>query len=379
MKTIIYPYVVITSYVSSTITQSQGVWRTLNTPFFKTIGGDMSYYPLYRDAEAIYMDVYGNPIEDLLKYLGAAGFNTIKCRLYVAPSKEESYDCQDLEYVVRFAKEIKGRGFDFLLDLHYSDRWSDEQSQVKPNCWDELLSDELPIQIYDYTRNVLERLRREEVMPDFVQLGNEVSYGLLWDDARVSTGSSEYNNSRQWIQFAEVLKAASAAVRDVCEEDCRIILHSGRTADAGSALEFYRNLLKLNVDFDIIGLSYLPFWHGTLEQVDATVESLAHHFGAKEILFVEVAYPYHPAGFPVNSPYTQIYPASPDGQAHFLRDFITRIARHPQVTGFLYWFPEESYSPNRVVHPPLHRGLFNNKSGHALPALEVVKSLKIKR
>lgn len=77
-------------------------------------------------------------------------------------------------------KRIKAAGFQFMLDIHYSDTWADPGKQWTPEAWASLDDDALAKKVYDYTVEVLTQLKNAGAEPDFVQTGNEISYGMLW-------------------------------------------------------------------------------------------------------------------------------------------------------------------------------------------------------
>jgi arabinogalactan endo-1,4-beta-galactosidase len=170
-----------------------------------------------------------------------------------------------------------------------------------------------------------------------------------------------------------MLAEASRACREICP-GAKIIIHTDRSGDAETLRRYYLRLESANMDYDIIGLSYYPFWHGTFTDVSSALTLIGHLFPQKEIMFVEVAYPYNEWGYPSDSKYPALYPATPQGQADFTKAFIAFLGSYPQVTGLFWWFAEETYSPGKKIHPDMHRGLFHNRTGKALPALDELKT-----
>lgn len=127
--------------------------RQICTPHFKYIGGDLSLYPLYRESGGVYIDENNQSILDLFHFCADNGFNTIRCYLLVNPSNDY-LDCQNLDYVLKFAKEIKSQGFYFYLSIHCSDKHADSTRQDKPLKWSDLSLDELQNEIYIYTKKI---------------------------------------------------------------------------------------------------------------------------------------------------------------------------------------------------------------------------------
>ena len=161
----------------------------------KYVGGDISVLQSYEDHNVSYYDNAGNKIDDVLKYLKSesVGWNALRVRLFVNPNKTapnkntgqidgttDAQVCQDIDYVVRLGKRVKEEGFAFMLDFHYSDTWADPSNQWTPKAWLTLNDTQLEQKVYDYTTECLQTLNEANATPDFIQIGNEVSYGMLW-------------------------------------------------------------------------------------------------------------------------------------------------------------------------------------------------------
>ena len=348
------------------------------------LGGDISVLQSYEDNKVPYYDQQGNLIPDVLKYMKGeqVGWNAQRVRLFVNPQQKDpdgSKDaqvCQNLDYVVRLCKRIKQEGFALLLDFHYSDTWADPANQWIPQEWAGLSEIELQAKVYQYTKECLQRLVDEGATPDFVQPGNEISYGMLWSTYANRNDRSNrcfYNSSQEsWNRFVNLLGQATKAIREVCP-DAGIVLHTERSGNLDSLKDIYGRLSK--VDYDIIGLSYYPFWHGSLETLSKSLDGLAEEFPDKQVHMVEVAYHYQ---WPPQSEFdfSSIWPISPDGQAAYTRDLVKELKKHENVTGLYWWFPEENGNgPNSAVLTNwVNRGLWDNESHRALPALYELKA-----
>jgi arabinogalactan endo-1,4-beta-galactosidase len=248
------------------------------------------------------------------------------------------------------AQRVKALGTGLLLDLHYSDTWADPGQQAKPAAWASLSFDELTMAVQDYTRDVITSLKNQGTLPDIVQIGNEITQGFLWDDGRVG-GGFEGN----WPRFAALLNAATAGVGDGLDagQSVRIMLHIDRGGDNAACRWFFDNVVSHGVDFDIIGLSFYPWWHGTLDALERNLDDLAPRYG-KELLVVETAYPWtlgwlddtpNLVGLP--SQLHAGFPASVGGQRRFLCH-LTNIVHHvPQEkgVGLVYWAPDWISAP----------------------------------
>ena len=229
------------------------------------VGGDISLLPEYEKAGAIYKDFKGEPIADLLPFLKNNGMNAMRVRLFVNPEDYKGNDadpnaCQDLEYIIPLCKRIKDEGFSLLLDFHYSDTWADPAKQWTPESWKNLTDDQLYVKIYDYTKETLQTLKGNGITPDFIQPGNEISFGMLWGEY----GSPEkelkktfMGSDANWNRLGKLLNQAIRACKEECP-DAEIVIHTERVADVAVQKNFYDWMDKLNVEYDIIGLSYYP-------------------------------------------------------------------------------------------------------------------------
>ena len=347
------------------------------------LGGDISVLQSYEDNKVPYYDQQGNLIPDVLKYMKSeqVGWNAQRVRLFVNPQQKnpdgskDAQVCQDLDYVVRLCKRIKQEGFSLLLDFHYSDTWADPSNQWIPQEWAGLNEIELQAKVYQYTKDCLQRLVDEGATPDFVQPGNEISYGMLWSTYASRNDRSNrcfYDSSQEsWNRFVNLLGQATKAIREVCP-DAGIVLHTERSGNLDSLKDIYGRLSA--VDYDIIGLSYYPFWHNSLDVLSESLSGLAEAFPDKQVHMVEVAYHYQ---WPPQSEFdfSSIWPINPEGQAAYTRDLIKELKKHENVTGLYWWFPEENGNgPNSAVLTNwVNRGLWDNESHRALPALYELK------
>ena len=347
------------------------------------LGGDVSVLQSYQDKGVAYYDGRGGQIPDVLEYLKGddVGWNALRVRLFVDPvrkdadGKTDAQVCQDLDYVVRLCKKIKSEGFALLLDFHYSDTWADPANQWIPKAWASLSEDQLQAKVYDYTKECLQRLKAEGATPDFIQPGNEISYGMLWSANvdRTSRMNRCYSDSPQenWTRFIRFLQQATKACREVCP-DAKIILHTERAGQPNVLSDIYKRLS--DVDYDQIGLSYYPFWHNSLQVLSQSLNTLAASFPDKKVQIVETAYYYQwPQG--IEYDFSDRWPYTPAGQAAFAKDLVSELKKHPNVNGLYWWFPEENGNgpASSVLTGWINRGLWDNESHRALPGLYVLK------
>ena len=338
----------------------------------KYVGGDISMLPKYEQQKATYLDKDGKAIADVLTFLKEQGWNTIRVRLFVDPSKSgDKAVCQDLDYVKALGKRIKDAGLYFMLDFHYSDTWADPEHQTIPALF---VSVNTPAYnyIYDYTKEALQALVAYGATPDLIQTGNEISFGMLWDGCKVSANDAwnAYLDTN-WDHFATALKNASRACREVCPQ-AKIIIHTEQCANNPTLdVAFFKRIKQHEVDYDIIGTSYYPYFKGELSNLDKGLTQLETNFPEKQIQVVETGYPskYEVKGTTFDD--TKTYPYSHEGQRKYTADLITILKKHNQVNGLNWWYAEANAKgcTGDLKEGWYDASLFDNETGRALPAL----------
>lgn len=333
------------------------------TDFIK--GADISYLPQLEDSGAVFKE---NEVpRDFLQILKSHGVNYIRLRIWLNPP--DGYN--NLEHVEKMALRLKTLGFGFLLDFHYSDTWADPGKQYKPALWKNLSFQDLQYSLRYYTKYVIQELKKQNTLPDIVQIGNEVTNGFLWDDGKID------GSTAQWEKFSTLVKEAIAGVRDAVDstDKVKIMIHIDTGGDAAKSLWFFNNLITQNVSFDIIGLSYYPFWSGPLVNLSNTLDQLADTFH-KNIIVVETAYPWTLQGNDSQNNFVwnqnQLlsgYPATVDGQYKYLADLISLITNTDggSGVGFFYWEPDDISLP-RIATSWENLTLFDF-NGNALSSL----------
>ena len=355
----------------------------------RVLGADLSLLPAYEDAGTEYYPMNGAAaIPDVISYVkDEAGMNAVRVRLFVGPDGSDPSVCQNLEYVKKLGKRIKDAGMKFLLDFHYSDTWADPQSQIIPASWYDLeeikdldnLNDGTVWELVNnYTTACLKELVNYGAYPDYVQIGNEISYGMLWrkEYDKVYPKLAQSDRDWQWKRLAQILDAGSRAVRAETPK-AKIIIHTERIAESDATVNFYTYMDNLNVDYDIIGLSYYPFYHGDLVQLKKTLDDLQTAFPTREVHIVETAYFYSNYAADATYDLTGTWPATAAGQQAYVDDLVSELWKHPNVTGLYWWFAEENGNGSRtknVLNTWLNRGLWNNSTHRALPALYKMKA-----
>lgn len=335
----------------------------------------------------------------LLEILKAYGANSVRLRLWNDPYSESGVPygagTNDLAVTLELGRRALDMGYGFLLDLHYSDFWADPGKQRVPKAWRGMDGPELEQAVYRFTRQTLLDMKEKDVFPTMIQVGNELSNGLLWP----------YGKRPAYDHIAGLLNAGIRAVRSV-EPDLPVMLHLDNGGNNALYREWFDAFMERGEEFEVIGLSYYPFWHGTLGQLEDNMQDLAVRYG-KALNVAEVStghtlrdyaeYEKLPpqkrkgmASKPELAAKVE-YPMTPEGQSDFMQDFMTRIARVPGCQGFYYWEPgwlpvpgsgwagEEALAYIEEKGPGgnewANQALFDY-DGHALKALETIRDFE---
>ena len=343
----------------------------------KYVGGDLSVLLKYEEQKATYLDKDGKAIADVLAFVKEQGWNTVRVRLFADPSKDTDKNvCQDIEYVKSLGKRIKAAGLCFMLDFHYSDTWADPEHQATPLEWGKINTPAFEY-IYTYTKTNLEALVAAAATPDFIQIGNEISFGMLWDGCKVSANSNwtAYEDTN-WDHFSTALKNASKACREVCPE-AKIVIHTEQCANNPTLdVAFFKRIQQYDIDYDIIGTSYYPYFKGPLANLDKGLSELEKNFPDKQIQLVETGYPSKWEVEGSTYDYTKTYPYSHEGQRQYAADLIATLKKHPQVNGLSWWYAEANAKgcTGSLAEGWYNASLFDNETGRALPALYELKA-----
>jgi arabinogalactan endo-1,4-beta-galactosidase len=281
--------------------------------------------------------------KDCVEILRECGFNYIRLKVWNNPglplSDPAGYNSK--KYVMEMAQRVKKLGFKLLINFHYSDFWADPNKQVKPAAWRNLSFAMLKKAVFDFTKDVCASLAGNGVAPDMVQIGNEVDNGMLWDDGRLD------GSDKQWNQFAELLKSGIQGVKESIPEDlkAKIMIHKADGCNNTQARYFFDNLLRRDVQFDCIGFSFYPFFHGTFKALKENLNQIAVTY-KKDIIVVETAWGWTMEkgdGYPhlINTSHPLNLPFSVDGQIRFLKHLYKVIKGIPyqRGKGFFYWEP----------------------------------------
>ena len=344
----------------------------------RLVGGDISMLTKYEQNGAIYKDRNGNTISNILPYFGEQGWNAMRVRLFVNPENASASDkkegvIQDLNYVKALGKRIKDAGYALVLDLHYSDSWADPGKQTVPAAWPQNDVEALKDSVYNYTKRVLQEMIAAGARPDFIQLGNEITGGMLWPTGQVyPTGGAPAGGS--WENFAAYQQRASQAVREI-SPDTKIILHV-EMHNVNQPGSFFANCNNYGIDYDVMGLSYYSAYHGDFSKLNTVLNNM-EAASSKPIMIMECGYGYAWALPGTNYNLANIYPYSNEGQKNFTIDMIAALKQHSQVKGLFWWWPEANeYGipwQNQITTNWWNGSLFNNNNGIAQDALYEMK------
>lgn len=333
------------------------------------VGADVSAQATLEKQGAIYR--FEGKKADGLSVLRAQGFNCFRLRLFVAPDGK-GVVTNDLEYTIALAKRVKAQKAAFMLDIHYSDTWADPAQQFKPAAWEKLSYDELKSKVRSYTAEVLRRFAAEGVKPHLVQLGNEITNGMLWPEGRVEfskVAADPVAAQAAWERLGGLLCAAHEGLADAFPDEAKpvSVLQIESPHQYERALWFCREATKANVPFDVIGMSYYPEWHQSVAELSKCLNGLAAEF-KKPVMVVETAYPWTHDQHWDKRP-NMNWPITPEGQKQFLSEVLAAVKAVPGGLGrgVFWWHPESV----RVATMPVWVGgscaLFD-RNGEVLPA-----------
>lgn len=301
-------------------------------------GADISSLEAVEDYGGKFYGFDGNEV-DVIKFLAENGCNYYRLRIWNNPTA--SFDAGDycnLEHTIEMAKRIKEAGISYLLDFHYSDWWADPENQTVPAAWQGMSEEELVTAVYDYTAEVLTALAEENAYPDMVQIGNEIGNGMLWD-----YGSMEHPET-----LAKFLNSGIQAVRDTTPagQETLIMIHVQTGGSVGATQTFFETIEANGVtDYDLVGLSYYPYWQGTFADMKANIDNIYEQFG-KQTVLAETAYPFTNDNADSKSNMVSEadikgvgFEASEENQRRVLELIMNAVAECEGGLGIFYWEP----------------------------------------
>jgi arabinogalactan endo-1,4-beta-galactosidase len=292
------------------------------------LGADISSLNKSEDLGGVYRDAGGTE-GDALLILREHGMNYARLRVWVDPA--DGY--HGTEDILEMALRLRDQGMRLLVDFHYSDNWADPGKQYKPAAWRDYTFEQLRQAVYLYTFDVCNQLLAQGTPPDMIQLGNEINAGMLWPDG-------DYNHMDN---LAGLLTAGYQAVKD-CSPSTLVMLHIAEGGDNDLARWWFDNMTRREVPFDVIGISYYPFWHGTLVELQNNLDDISARYD-RDVIVVETAYAFtdqeddFQPNIANNSMASPGYPFTPEGQRAMLRDVMAVVRAVPNGRGLgVFWW-----------------------------------------
>ena len=292
------------------------------------MGADISSLKKSEDCGGVYAYEDGTQA-DALKILKDHGMNYARLRVWLKSPDGYHGKTQLLE----MAKRLKVHGIKLLVDFHYSDSWADPGKQPKPAAWEGLDFARLKKALYDHTFDICNSLKEQGTPADMVQVGNEITNGMVWPDGK---------NEESFDNLAALLKEGYRAVKD-CSSETLVILHLDNGGNNVMYRRWFDNIIEREVPFDLIGVSYYPYWHGTFDDLRNNLNDIAIRYD-KDIIVVETAYPFTSEdkdNYPnaMKDQVTPGYPFTPEGQQNMLAAImdIVRSAPNGHGLGIMWW------------------------------------------
>ncbi|EID86337.1 Arabinogalactan endo-1,4-beta-galactosidase [Treponema sp. JC4] len=325
--------------------------------------------------------------EDLFKILKDHGVNWIRLRVWNNPVNGGGSN--SVETDIPLAKRAKDAGFNLLIDFHYSDFWADPAKQYMPEEWKGLNEKQLNAAVETFTRESLKKFIAAGARPDMVQIGNELNNGFMWPLGKIWGDKGEKVGGFEG--FTKLLQSASRGVRSAQgslldkvlgkDQKIKIVVHLADGCDNGLYHTVFDQVTKAKIDFDVIGLSYYNYWHGSTAQLKQNMNDLSKVYG-KELCVMETAYAFTEDDgdaqgnvFQIYSGENEGYLPSVQGQATAIRDVMNVVAAVPNGLGVFYWepawIPVKGAGLSKTEGDTWeNQGMFDFK-GRALPSLSV--------
>jgi len=341
-------YLALFVLVASLSLRAQQIDHTNGNSSQYAIGADISILPQAEQQGAVFKE--NGVAKPALQILRDHSYNWIRLRIFVAPTRLPN----NLAYTIAAAKQAKAMGFKFLLDFHYADDWADPGHQPTPAAWSTYTHKQLIDAVFAYTRDTIQSFREAGVLPDMVQVGNEVTHGILWPDGKLPDN---------WDNFAQLLQAGIEGVSAGSADQPRpaIMIHIDRGGDIAATKYFFDKLATYKIQYDAIGQSYYPWWQGSLNDLRANLEFTIREYG-KDVYLAETAYNWQTSSYLAHP---GPFPETPEGQRDFLDEVNRIVMQAPggHGKGVFWWEP--------AVRGSLAKRGFFDDNGNVLPVIDI--------
>ncbi len=343
-----------------------------NTNFLAA--ADFSLLTFFESRGVTYKD--GGQVEDGIQILKNHGINCVRLRLFTSSAAQAGADpynyINNTAYTVPLAVRVKNAGLLFSLDFHYSDTWADPGHQATPSAWAGLNFTQLVQQMRTYNSNTIATFAAAGAMPDYVQVGNEITDGMLWTNGQLTGMWSSSNPS--WIRLGQLMTAAIQGIQDAAAATGakmpKIIVHIDRGGDWATTKSYFDNLNAQGVPYDIIGESYYPFYQGSPASLSNCLYNAAARYG-KPIIVAETAFPYtntFPTSWTNGGASLYGYPPTRAGQVSFMATVARIVEGLPNQlgAGIFYWGTEYQ-AVSGVNEAGFNTASFFDAGGNVLP------------
>ena len=362
----------------------------------KYVGGDISLLPSYEQNGAKYLDQNGTKITDMLTFFKQKGWNAMlkravdECDLVILNAGSSAGRDDYSTAAVREIGEVLYHGVAIkpgkpaILGFR----------GAKPILGVPGYPVSGIIVIEEFLQPLIDAWygRENDNEPDFIQTGNEITYGMLWPTGHCyPTGGAWTDGKGTWGNFAKYLKAATEVCRMICPK-AKIVLQT-EMSRATNVTNFYKTAKAYSIDYDIIGISYYPYYHGGLSTMEDVINQLETAYPDKKIEIVETgyyhkwypddakysAYQFNAAGWSVYDTSAKKYDVNDECQRKFAADLVEMLNKHASVDGLYWWWPEANecgldWNTKRVTDGWYNASLWDNQTGRALPAIDELKA-----
>ena len=313
--------------------QSLYVKKVADLPDDFIMGMDLSSV-LSLEASGVKFYGFDGKEEDIFKTLADSGVTTIRVRVWNDPfdDKGNGYgggNC-DINTAVEIGKRANKYGMSLLVDFHYSDFWADPAKQMVPKAWQGMEIKEKAEALYNYTKDCMNKLKKAGVAVSMVQIGNETNGAMC----------GEKNN---WMNIVYHLMASgSKAVRETYS-NALIAVHFANPEKVSNYKDYAKKLAYYELDYDVFGSSYYPYWHGTLDNLTSLLSEIAETYD-KKVMVLETSYAYtsKDTDFFGNTisdggSVTKTQPYTVQGQANAITNVIEAVSKMKNGIGVCYW------------------------------------------
>ena len=334
-------------------------------------GVDISWLPEIEAAGAKFFNAQGMQV-DAIALLKQSGVKVGRIRVFVNPETENG----SIDRAIAIAKRLKTHKLEICINLHFSDTWADPSNQTTPAGWSNEI-DKLENEVYKYTQEVLLKFSRAGIVPNWVQIGNEVAGGFLWPLGKITSGQAS-----QWQNFVRLQSASALAIRELLP-DALIIVHLECGGDSQRVQWWLNNARTYGLNnYDVLGLSYYSQWSGSLIQLSKTLNVVTNVF-KKSVVIAETAYPWTSRRFGndvIDTSKAPLvgHPLTAGGQKKFVLSLEKLLRQQPGNRGLGLWWWEPMAIQVRSSSGAItwNGGMANSalidSEGRVLPALSAL-------